>query len=322
MELKAIPVDKILANFYQPRTKFDKEKIHELAESILSNGLINPITVTPDKKRQGKYMIVSGERRWQAHRVAKLKTIQCFVKEFKSQGQFMVESLIENLHREDLTPTEKGKFCLKIKNEMKLEKNEQISKVVNKPTQHIDNWIDDYQFNKEKNYSRVKQPTHTIIRATKGFPEEERKKLIAFAEGKNITKTRMRTDDFEEDFVPVYKKADEPTKKALLSGKVTVEEAKQENVPEPIELERTANDVVDDILSNLHNFKYNVDELLKSNVKSKINIEDLSKSKADKSITTAGLHLKTFKEFVNVLRQRGAKPDKMILALIKANGKI
>ncbi len=56
----------------------------------------------------------------------------------------------------------------------------------------------------------------------------------------------MRTDDFEEDFVPVYKKADEPTKKALLSGKVTVEEAKQENVPEPIELERTANDVVDD----------------------------------------------------------------------------
>ena len=62
MELKTINVSDILANFYQPRTKFDKEGIKELSESILSNGLINPITITPDKKRKGKYMIVSGER--------------------------------------------------------------------------------------------------------------------------------------------------------------------------------------------------------------------------------------------------------------------
>ena len=53
MELRTINVSDILANFYQPRTKFDKEKVKELSESILSNSLINPITVTPDKKRQG-----------------------------------------------------------------------------------------------------------------------------------------------------------------------------------------------------------------------------------------------------------------------------
>ena len=117
MELKEIKVSDILANFYQPRTKFDKEKIKELAESILSNGLINPITITPDKKRQGKYMIVSGERRWQAHKVAKLNTIQTFIKEYSTDGQFMVESLIENLHREDLTPQEASKFAKRIMQE-------------------------------------------------------------------------------------------------------------------------------------------------------------------------------------------------------------
>ena len=77
MELKEIEVSKILANFYQPRTKFDRESIKELAESILSNGLINPITV---RSWKNKFMIVSGERRWQAHKVANIKTIPCVVK--------------------------------------------------------------------------------------------------------------------------------------------------------------------------------------------------------------------------------------------------
>jgi len=114
MELKTINVSDILANFYQPRTKFDREKIKELSESILSNGLINPITITPDKKRQGKYMIVSGERRWQGHRTAKIKTIQTFVKEYKDETSFMIESLVENVQREDLSSMETAKFIKKI----------------------------------------------------------------------------------------------------------------------------------------------------------------------------------------------------------------
>ena len=63
MELKQIPTDKILANFTQPRTQFDKEKIKELAESILGNGLIQPIVV---RQWKDKFMIVAGERRWKA----------------------------------------------------------------------------------------------------------------------------------------------------------------------------------------------------------------------------------------------------------------
>lgn len=311
MELKEINVSDILANFYQPRTKFDKEGIKELAESILSNGLINPISVRVWKD---KYMIVAGERRWRASKIAGLKIIQAFVKTYSSDGQFMVESLIENIHREDLTPTEKGKFCLQIKKELGLKDNIEIAKVVKKPSEYIHNWVDDYEYRKK---SRFFKGEHTILRATRQFPDEERKKLITFVE-KKVDGKRMRTDDFEEQFVPVYKKSDEPTKKALLSGKIKVEDLK-ESIPEPIQLERTANDVVDDILSNLKNFKFHVDELLKEK---QINISDLSKSKADKAITTSALHLKHFIYFVNALRQRGANPDKSILDLIRANGKL
>ena len=117
MELKQIPINQILANFVQPRESFDKDKIKELAESILSNGLINPITVRVWKGN--KFMIVAGERRWQSHKVAKLNSILAFVKEYKSDGQWMVESFIENLQREDLTPLEKVKYAERI---LKIEK--------------------------------------------------------------------------------------------------------------------------------------------------------------------------------------------------------
>ena len=76
-----------------------------------------------------------------------------------------------------------------------------------------------------------KKPAHAIIRSTRSFPDEERKKLISFAE-----KQKMRSDDFEEEFVPVYKKSDDATKKALLSGRITIDEAERGNVPEPVDL--------------------------------------------------------------------------------------
>lgn len=294
MELKIINVSNILANFYQPRTKFDREKIKELSESILSNGLINPITITPDKKRKGKFMIVSGERRWQAHRTAKIKTIPCVVKEYKTDGQFMVESLIENIHREDLSDVEKAKFLKKIMKEEKINNVRDLAKRIHMHEFTIGTLFDSYGMRKTIG-PIAKGISQSVISETRGLPEKERIALIKKASEEDFGSRKMRE---------------------------IVRQIKQEPIPEPIQYERTANDVVDDILSNLHNFKYRVDELLKSNVKEKINIEDLSKSNVNKAITTAGLHLKVFRDFVNALRQRGAKPDKIILALIKANGKI
>ena len=291
MELKEIKVDSILANFYQPRTKFDREKIKELSESILSNGLINPITVTPDKKRQGKYMIVSGERRWQAHKIAGLKTIQTVVKTYSTDGQFMVESLIENLHREDLISKEKVKFCDKIMKEEKIPNVTQLAKRISKAQNTVQSW-----FTAEKYSKKYRGPiSPSVVDETRGLLKEQKEFLLKQAAQEDFGSREMRK---------------------------RVSEIKVEDKPEPIQLERTANDVVDDILTDLHSFKYNVDELLKSNVKDKINIEDLSKSKANRAMTTSILHLKILVKFVNVLRKRGAIPDKIILALIKSNGKI
>ena len=310
-KIKEINVSDILANFYQPRERFDKEGIQELSESILSNGLINPITVKEYKN--GKYMIVSGERRWRAHKVAGLKTIPCFVKEYKNDGQFMIDSLIENIHREDLSPTEKGKFCLEIKKKMNLKNNEQVANVISVNSSDVCNWVDDFNFRKSLPVRKDnKEVPHKMIRSTKDFPDKERKEIIKFAE-----KEGKSGSFIEEDFIPIYKKSDEPTKKALLSGRVTIEDVKRESIPEPIKLEETANNVVNTIISNLHDFKYNVDILLKE-----MNIEDLSKLNANKAMTTAGLHIKVFKDFVNALRKRGATPHPLILDLIKANGKI
>jgi len=72
--LQTIQVSKVYPNFYQPREKFDKDKVKELSESILSNGLINPITVR--KWTKGRFMIVAGERRWRAHKMAKLGKVE------------------------------------------------------------------------------------------------------------------------------------------------------------------------------------------------------------------------------------------------------
>ena len=311
MEIKEIQVSKVYANWFQPRKTFDKEKLKELSESILSNGLINPITVK--EWRDGKYLIVSGERRWRAHKVANIKNIQAVIKEYKDDGQFMIDSLIENIHREDLSPTEKGKFCLKIKKQMGLKNNEQVANAIKVPHQFVNNWIDDFEFSKRYLDKNKEKPAHAIIRATRSFPDAERKKLIALAE-----KKKMRSDDFEEDFVPVYKKSDEPTKKALLSGKTTIEDVKRASIPEPIKLERTANNIGDDILTDMSNLDFHINELMKD-----VNPDDLSKSKMQRLMTTSGLIVgKHISRLVNFLNKRGIKPDQIIVALIKANGKV
>ena len=315
MELKEIDIKNIKPNLSQPRELFHKEKVKELAESILSNGLINPISVREEK---GKYIIVAGERRFQAHKMAGINKVQAFVRSYKKESDWMIESFVENVHREDITPTEKGKYLLKIKKLDKIEDNRKLSRKVNVDHKSVMAWIDDFQFRMSGNASPG--ASHTLIRSTRGLENKERNKLINWAEDNEISARKM-----DEVIVPAYKQADEGSKAALLSQYERNEEDKEpivyernEEDKEPIVYERTANDIVDDILSSLHSFKHNVDELLDD-----INIKDISKSKADKAITTTTLHFKKpLKNFLNILIKRGASPDKTILALMKANGNV
>lgn len=91
-------------NVMQPRKEFDEEKLHELAESIKQHGVVQPIIVT---KRGERYMIVAGERRFRASRLAGLKEVPVLVREMAEEEVFEI-ALIENIQREDLNPVEEA----------------------------------------------------------------------------------------------------------------------------------------------------------------------------------------------------------------------
>lgn len=102
--IEKIAIEKLVANPYQPRKKFDEQAIEELAQSIKEHGIIQPLVV---RKKGLKYEIVVGERRYRAAKLAELKELPAIVKEMTNE-QMMEVAILENLQREDLTPIEEA----------------------------------------------------------------------------------------------------------------------------------------------------------------------------------------------------------------------
>ena len=98
-----LEIDKIVVNPYQPRTQFREEAIGELAESIKTLGIIQPVTVR--KLGRNQYQLVSGERRYRASKSIGLKTIPSFVRVANDQ-ETLEMALVENIQRKDLDPIE------------------------------------------------------------------------------------------------------------------------------------------------------------------------------------------------------------------------
>ena len=105
-ELKTIPVEQIQRGKYQPRREFDCEALQELADSIKSSGLLQPIVVRPLK--DNRYEIIAGERRWRACQLNQEQSISCLVKHFSNE-QAAEAAAIENIIRVDLNPIEVAK---------------------------------------------------------------------------------------------------------------------------------------------------------------------------------------------------------------------
>ena len=103
--LAQIPVDSIEPNPNQPRVHFDEESLADLSASIKELGVLQPILVRP--AAGGKYQLVAGERRWRAARKAGLAEIPAVVREI-SNLESVEQAIVENLHREDLTPLEEA----------------------------------------------------------------------------------------------------------------------------------------------------------------------------------------------------------------------
>ncbi len=103
-KLRTIGVDQIRRGAYQPRRHFDDTLLQELADSLISQGLIQPILV---RERDGAYELIAGERRWRAAQLAGLHEIPAIVRELDDQKVAAV-SLIENIQRKDLNPLEEA----------------------------------------------------------------------------------------------------------------------------------------------------------------------------------------------------------------------
>jgi len=116
-ELAQIPVSSLKAGRYQPRTRMDKGALEELAESIRSRGVVQPILVRP--MSSGTYEILAGERRWKAAQLAGLATIPAVVREVTDDAALGI-GLIENIQREDLNAIEEARGVKRLVDEFKL----------------------------------------------------------------------------------------------------------------------------------------------------------------------------------------------------------
>jgi ParB family transcriptional regulator, chromosome partitioning protein len=104
--LLEIPLDRIVANPAQPRTRFDEGALAELASSIREHGVLQPLLV---HEHEGVFVLVAGERRWRAARIAGLTAVPAVVRELVADDDDLQLALVENLQRRDLTPLEEAR---------------------------------------------------------------------------------------------------------------------------------------------------------------------------------------------------------------------
>ncbi|MDN3670155.1 ParB/RepB/Spo0J family partition protein [Echinicola jeungdonensis] len=135
--INEVPLSEIQVNPYQPRTHFDKEALQELADSIQVQGIIQPITVR--KLSNQEYQLISGERRFQASKLAGLEFIPAYVRTANDQ-QMLEMALIENIQRENLNALEIAHSYQRLLAECEL-KQEQLGERVGKNRTTVNNYL-------------------------------------------------------------------------------------------------------------------------------------------------------------------------------------
>ena len=136
-DILRIPVDMIEPNPFQPRMSFDQETLEELAESIRTLGLIQPITVR--RKSDGRYQIISGERRFRACQMVGMDMIPAYIRDTDDQGMLEM-AIVENIQRENLDPIEVAMSYQRLIEECSLTQ-EQMAVRVGKKRASVTNYL-------------------------------------------------------------------------------------------------------------------------------------------------------------------------------------
>ncbi len=133
--ITTVPIIRIMPNRYQPRKMFDNEKLHELAESIKQNGIIQPIIVT--KTEESEYELIAGERRLEAAKLAGLSEVPVIIRSVSKREQLQL-AIIENIQRENLNPIEEAGAYQQLISEFQMNQI-QIAEIMGKDRTTISN---------------------------------------------------------------------------------------------------------------------------------------------------------------------------------------
>ena len=195
-----IDINLIKNNDSQPRKRFDDERIMELAESIKSNGIIQPLVL---KKVDDEYIIVAGERRWRAAKSIGLKEVPAIVMNL-TEKQILEISLIENIQREDLSPLEEAKAYQALIKEYGYSQTE-LADIVGKKQSTIANKLRLLKLSDDVKFSlNQKQITERHARAMLSLNEEKQQEVL-----REVLKKKLTVADTER----LIKKEPKPKKK-------------------------------------------------------------------------------------------------------------
>jgi len=134
--IENVSVDQLSPGQYQPRKRFDEESLQELADSIIEQGLMQPIIV---RKSDNNFEIIAGERRWRAAKLAKLNTIPVIIRDINDRTASII-ALIENMQRVDLSSIEEAEGIKKMIDEFGMT-HEEASDAVGKSRSAVSNLL-------------------------------------------------------------------------------------------------------------------------------------------------------------------------------------
>jgi ParB family transcriptional regulator, chromosome partitioning protein len=138
-DIRRLPIDLLDPNPFQPRMNFDEDMLRDLAESIRTQGILQPILVRPHTDVPGRYQIIAGERRWRAAGISGLHEIPVICREL-SDVESAAAALIENLQRENLNPIEEAEGYQRLIQNFGLT-HEALGTAVSKSRAHVGNIV-------------------------------------------------------------------------------------------------------------------------------------------------------------------------------------
>lgn len=200
-----VDINDIKPNSAQPRKHFDEDRLKELAESIKSNGVVQPLIV---RKAENGYELVAGERRWRASRIAELKKVPCIIRNYSDKENALV-AIIENMQRENLNPIEEAEG-LKSMTEKYGFTQEQVSSSLGKSRTYITNSIRLLKLPEEiREYISLGQMSAAHGRTIINVGDERKQKEICekvIKNGLSVRETERLADKIKDELKPNRKK--------------------------------------------------------------------------------------------------------------------